>query len=106
VPEEWHGAKLVAATLAIKPEMVGNVTPLTNIWKLKKFRKPFDFAKARELLGFNQTEMANAMGIHRNKWGKWERSEDNISTSALRLIKIMLKLHERGILKEILASLD
>lgn len=98
VPEEWHGAKLVAATLAIKPEMVGNVTPLTNIWKLKKFRKPFDLTKARETLSLNQTEMANMMEVNRHVWLKWERGERKISAASLKLVKVLLWLKRNNLL--------
>lgn len=54
--------------------------------------------QARLKLGLNQTEMARAMGVHRNLWLKWERKEQRITASPSRQLKTLLWLHSVNML--------
>jgi DNA-binding XRE family transcriptional regulator len=54
--------------------------------------------QARLTLGLNQTEMANAMGVARGTWLKWEREEQGITAAPSRLLKILLWLQSINML--------
>jgi transcriptional regulator with XRE-family HTH domain len=58
--------------------------------------------QARENLGLNQTQMAEAMGVHRNTWLKWERGEQQISAAPARLIQVFLWLNSKNMLNSFL----
>ncbi len=63
--------------------------------------KPINLKHSREALGLNQSEMARAMGVHRNTWIKWERGEDGrqITASPARLVKTLLWLEDMNLLE-------
>lgn len=54
--------------------------------------------KARLRLGLNQQQMADAMGVHRQTWVKWERGEREMNASARRLLAILVILNDAGML--------
>jgi len=60
--------------------------------------------QARLTLGLNQTQMANAMGVHRGTWSKWERREQQISAAPSRLIQVFLWLHSKDMFKPFLKN--
>ena len=51
-------------------------------------------AEARQELGFSIVEMAQAMGVHRQTWTKWERDERQPDKAAVRLIELLCWLHQ------------
>lgn len=59
--------------------------------------------QAREALGLNQTEMARAMGMHRNLWLKIERGEQGLTASPSRLLDVLLWLQSLNMLDKYLA---
>jgi len=62
--------------------------------------------QARENLGLNQTQMAEAMGVHRNTWLKWERGEQQISAAPARLIQVFLWLNSKNMLNLFLKEMN
>jgi DNA-binding transcriptional regulator YiaG len=60
--------------------------------------------EARLRLGLNQTKMAEAMGIHRQTWVKWERAERKPDNAAIRLIEALLWMHSNDIISDFLKS--
>lgn len=58
--------------------------------------------EARETLGLTQTQMAAAMGVHRNLWLKWEREEQRITAAPARLIEVLLWLKSKNMLVDYL----
>ena len=52
--------------------------------------------ETRLLLGLSQTEIAKAMGVHRNTWIKWERGERDITAAPAQLLKTLLWLQSIG----------
>jgi transcriptional regulator with XRE-family HTH domain len=46
--------------------------------------------------------MAEAMGVHRNTWLKWERGEQQISAAPARLIQVFLWLNSKNMLNSFL----
>lgn len=51
-------------------------------------------AEARQKLGLSIAEMARAMGVHRDTWGKWERGAREPDNAAMRLMELLCWLHE------------
>lgn len=54
--------------------------------------------QAREFLGLNQTEMAEAMGMHRNLWLKIERGEQGLTAAPSRLLETLLWLKSENLI--------
>lgn len=54
--------------------------------------------QARETMGFNQTQMARAMGVSRGLWLKWERGEQRLTAGPARLIETLVWLKDIGII--------
>lgn len=52
------------------------------------------FAEARQKLGLSIAEMAQACGVHRQTWTKWERGERSPDAAAVRLISLLVWLHD------------
>lgn len=50
--------------------------------------------EARQKLGLSIAEMAQACGVHRQTWTKWERGEREPDKAAQRLIKVLVWLHD------------
>lgn len=59
---------------------------------------PTEIKNARFALGLNMDQMASALGVDRNTWGKWERGERHPGAAAVTAINLLLHLHERGLL--------
>ncbi len=55
--------------------------------------KPEELNDAREALGFTIKQMAEAMGVDRDTWGKWVRGARRPNNAALQLIKHFIWLH-------------
>ena len=51
-------------------------------------------AEVRKELGLSVEEMAQAMGVHRQTWVKWERGERKPDNAATRLMHLLCWLHE------------
>lgn len=60
--------------------------------------------EARQTLGLSQQKMADACGVHKQTWIKWERGERCPDRAALRLIAALLYLDEIGRLEEFLSG--
>lgn len=52
-----------------------------------------EISEARNTLGLDIDEMATAMGIHRNTWGKWVKGERRPDNAAVQLVRYLLWLH-------------
>lgn len=50
--------------------------------------------ETRSKLGISVAEMARAMGVHRDTWGKWERGERRPDNAATRLMGLLCWLHD------------
>jgi DNA-binding transcriptional regulator YiaG len=58
----------------------------------------------RKSLNLNIKQMAQAMGVHRQTWIKWEREEQRIPNAANRLIETLIWLKNRELLSEYIAE--
>jgi DNA-binding XRE family transcriptional regulator len=61
--------------------------------------------ETRRMLGKNQAEMAEIVGVHRQTLGKWERGEQRIPAVARRLFRIVAILSDREMLEDVLAEI-
>lgn len=61
---------------------------------------------ARETLGLNVAEMSRALGVHRDTYSKWEREHEKQKATAVAItaIRLLLFLHEHGLLCEWLSE--
>jgi len=50
--------------------------------------------EARQKLGLSIAEMAQACGVHRQTWTKWERGEREPDKAAQRLINVLVWLQD------------
>ena len=55
---------------------------------------PIEIKQARHQLGLTQAAMANAMGIGKRKWERWEGGHSPISPEGARLVEMLLKQAE------------
>lgn len=62
--------------------------------------------EARQALGLNQTEMANAMGVHRMLWRKWETGEQGITAAPQRLLDTLIWFQSISMLDAYLKHFD
>ncbi|MCP4339849.1 MAG: helix-turn-helix transcriptional regulator [Desulfobulbaceae bacterium] len=53
--------------------------------------------EARIALGLNQTQMAEAMGVARGTWLKWERQEQGITAAPARFLSTLLWLKSHNL---------
>ncbi|MBA1447058.1 MAG: helix-turn-helix domain-containing protein [Gammaproteobacteria bacterium] len=51
--------------------------------------------ETRQKLGLSQKEMASAMGVHVMTLSKWERGERKPDNAALKLMSLLVWLHDR-----------
>lgn len=52
-------------------------------------------AEARQKLGLSQQEMAQSMNVHYMTWRKWEREERKPDNAAVKLMRVLVWLHEQ-----------
>lgn len=60
--------------------------------------------QARQQLGLNIQQMADALKVHRNTYTKWERGEREPRATAITAIDLLLFLHDRDLLEQWLQS--
>jgi len=60
----------------------------------------------RQCLLLNQVEMAQALGVHRQTYVKWERDEREPSAAAIRLIETLMWLKSQKLLDDYLGYFD
>lgn len=51
-------------------------------------------SEVREHLGLTRQGMANAMGVHYETWGKWERGLRKPDNAALNLMRLIVWLYD------------
>lgn len=65
-----------------------------------------EIKRARQALGLGQCRMADAMGVHRVTYTKWERGENRITSAPSTLIRMLLHMQSNGMLKSWLDTLE
>ena len=55
---------------------------------------PEELNEARLTLSLTIDQMAEAMDIHRNTWGKWVKGERRPDNAAVQLVRYLLWLHK------------
>lgn len=50
--------------------------------------------ESRLRLGFSIQQMADAMDVHRDTWGKWVRGDRKPDRASVQLVRLMLWLHD------------
>lgn len=65
-----------------------------------------DLKDTRIELGLNIRQMAEAMGVHRSTWNKWERNEQQPPAVAIRLIAMLLWIKDKNMLDTYLARFN
>lgn len=56
--------------------------------------------KARLTLGFTQQKMSDYMGVNIKLYQKWEQGSQGISAAPLKFFKLIVVLHQAGVLKK------
>jgi len=56
--------------------------------------KPEELNEARLALGLTIDQMAAAMSVHRNTWGKWVAGDRKPNNAAVRLVEVMVSFHK------------
>jgi len=65
---------------------------------------PGQIKLARQSLGLNQSEMAQAMGVNRGTYTKWERGEQSITAGPKTEIDMLLYMQQSDVLAGWLAK--
>jgi len=55
---------------------------------------PNELNEARQKLGLSIQQMADAMDVHRDTWGKWARGDRKPDRAAVQLVRLMVWLHD------------
>lgn len=59
--------------------------------------------EAQATLGLNKVDMARALGVHYNTYGKWSRGEQNPPAAVYTSVEMLLFLKEKHLIAEWLA---
>nr|WP_172691770.1 hypothetical protein [Serratia marcescens]SAY46564.1 Uncharacterised protein [Serratia marcescens] len=57
-------------------------------------------SEAQAVLGLNKQDMARALGVHYNTYGKWSRGEQNPPAAVYTAINMLLFLKEKQLVAE------